>query len=511
MNKQMIALGVTISVVFALGISSEGGILDALVDGFVEGLNGGKTSKTTEEKTTVDSSAMSVDEKLAAKGAGKITNDGTLPLIYDGSEIFNSCIQGRFRTYEGFKKECIDNWKGPYDINLKDGWTPLSLAASEGQTQMVEALLTRRINVNMVNRRKMTALDEATLADREDIVRLLVERCNATVGASPYIALHQFNKKLLQYFLSLRWENGAGAWVVPINTYTIEGKNPLVYEAIAEGNIQMCEFLCEQGADFSYRASGLITPLEWARRLGKSGVANWVERVIANGNKVPTNVASESASLKETSVPSGLFGVRIGAKWDEVDIVHELETNADLRNNIVRLGYFGGMAGLDTYKKFTPTKQYRVLNDYSVSLCPISRTVQVIRGRGNFKEHRKNDRDESTFCKEGRLLRDMLLQKYNKLTLKKDSLNGFYDQHSLYCTLVYGDMTISIEESDTEVNIGGDYECRLTVEVKKQSEENKSANEFSTVQNKAKLLSQAAARNAEKKRLEANKSDADAL
>jgi len=173
----------------------------------------------------------------------------------------------------------------PYEnLNTRDhnGNTPLMWAASQGNEQLVEALLDQGALVNMQNFAGETALYIAAARGFDRICALLIEhggdaRYSTIDGATPvHIAAASGHLEVLKTLIS------KGAFV---NGTDEEGDSALHY-AIREGQRAVIELLVKHfGADASAKNEDLESPLDLAIELGENEIAEFLSKFQATSNQ----------------------------------------------------------------------------------------------------------------------------------------------------------------------------------------------------------------------------------
>jgi len=172
----------------------------------------------------------------------------------------------------------------PYEnLNTRDhnGNTPLMWAASQGNEQLVEALLDQGALVNMQNFVGETALYIAAARGFDRICALLIEhggdaRYSTIDGATPvHIAASSGHLEVLKTLIS------KGAFV---NGADEEGDSPLHY-AIREGQRAAIELLVKHfGADATVKNEDLESPLDLAIELGENEIADFLSKFQTTSN-----------------------------------------------------------------------------------------------------------------------------------------------------------------------------------------------------------------------------------
>jgi len=78
------------------------------------------------------------------------------------------------------------------DVKHDDGWTPLQLAAGEGQKEITELLIEKNADVNAMTEDGLTALFAAILGAHKEIAELLIEK-GADVNARGFLGMTPLN------------------------------------------------------------------------------------------------------------------------------------------------------------------------------------------------------------------------------------------------------------------------------------------------------------------------------
>ena len=78
------------------------------------------------------------------------------------------------------------------DVKNDDGWTPLQLAAGEGQKEIAELLIEKNADVNAMTEDGLTALFAAILGAHNEIAELLIEK-GADVNARGFLGMTPLN------------------------------------------------------------------------------------------------------------------------------------------------------------------------------------------------------------------------------------------------------------------------------------------------------------------------------
>lgn len=90
----------------------------------------------------------------------------------EGWHAFHFAVANRFKDMINI----LHRYGGDLDVTSRDRITPLSLAASEGHTETVVALLTHNADVNLGDMNQYSPLHSAACHGHEDVVELLLER-----------------------------------------------------------------------------------------------------------------------------------------------------------------------------------------------------------------------------------------------------------------------------------------------------------------------------------------------
>jgi ankyrin repeat protein len=168
------------------------------------------------------------------------------------------------------------------EADLKDGKgrTPLSLAAEEGHTTIVEVLLaTGQVDINSNNKFSQTPLSQATALGHEAVVKLLLATGQADINTKEVYGHTP---------LSLAVENGYEAVIklllatgqADINSNDAFGYTPLL-RAASKGHEAVVKLLLATGqADINSNDAFNYTPLFWAAGKGHEAV---VKLLLATG------------------------------------------------------------------------------------------------------------------------------------------------------------------------------------------------------------------------------------
>jgi ankyrin repeat protein len=165
----------------------------------------------------------------------------------------------------------------PSSINVKDihGSTPLSIAAQEGQLEVVKLLLDKGAAIEAkTNYRGAPASTAAFYSDPAIVKVLAVKGTVQPVGATPlYIAAKEGHVAVVKLLL----EKGAA-----IEAKADDGCTPLSIAAF-NGHADLVALLLERGAAIEGKHKDSVTPLEMAAQQGHLEV---VRRLLEKGAAV---------------------------------------------------------------------------------------------------------------------------------------------------------------------------------------------------------------------------------
>eukprot|EP00039_Didymoeca_costata_P005817 m.84905 g.84905 ORF g.84905 m.84905 type:complete len:1100 (+) comp12988_c0_seq2:225-3524(+) len=174
-----------------------------------------------------------------------------------------------------------------------EGRFPLHWAAMQGDVQIVDLLISRDINVNLVDAQGLTCLHLAAISDKEEMITCLVEH-NAdlnpvdSLGKTPLLSAAELGlthrvAQLIDYGCDLASTDSEGRalvhWAAIIGDLEIlqkavqresnldqqdlSGKTALVY-ACHQGRTSVVDFLISQGASVNMQDKDGICSLHWA-------------------------------------------------------------------------------------------------------------------------------------------------------------------------------------------------------------------------------------------------------
>jgi ankyrin repeat protein len=199
---------------------------------------------------------------------------------------------------KGARVDARDNLEGIPVIPTGGGkGTPLIEAARVGDVESVALLIKAGADVNATDHRKATALSEAALYGRRDIVNLLLEnKASASVAVTmvkhPLLSMAAMGGDVEVARLLVR----ANA---PVNVSDASGVTPLMWAAYSDRiNSGMVQFLLTAGADPKAVNKAGESALDWAARRGETRVTRMLREAGA-----PQKVTTASPAPERASAP----------------------------------------------------------------------------------------------------------------------------------------------------------------------------------------------------------------
>jgi ankyrin repeat protein len=163
------------------------------------------------------------------------------------------------------------------DVNAKDirgGETPLFYAAKAGQKNVVELLIDKGADVNARGSQHSGALESAAWLGRSDVAELLIAK-GADVNAKDdwdYIPLHAAAGSGLVEIVKLLIAKGSD-----VNAKNEWGETPL-HSAILYGQIRVVEVLIAKSADVNAKTNHGQTPLQSAQKNGHTDIVELLRK-----------------------------------------------------------------------------------------------------------------------------------------------------------------------------------------------------------------------------------------
>ncbi|MFN7924253.1 MAG: ankyrin repeat domain-containing protein [Bryobacteraceae bacterium] len=149
--------------------------------------------------------------------------------------------------------------------------TALIDASRSGDVESVRALISAGADVNAATPTGVTALSEAVMFQRAEIVRVLLDK-----GASPANPASVLRFPILS-LAAMRPSTEIASMLLKsdadVNSADVNGNKPLMWAGANEqGNSKMVELLIKAGADVKARNKAGETALDWALRRGETAV-----------------------------------------------------------------------------------------------------------------------------------------------------------------------------------------------------------------------------------------------
>lgn len=153
--------------------------------------------------------------------------------------------------------------KDKKNINVLDeeGNTPLHIATSKGDGDIVKLLLQNKANSNLVNKLGYNALHLSVIRGDLEIVRYISENDNDIIGKSndmiPLLSLAVENSRYEIYDYLLKGNK------INIDTKNEQGKTALAIAA-ENGDVQSVDYLIKNGANMEIKSKRGLTPYNLA-------------------------------------------------------------------------------------------------------------------------------------------------------------------------------------------------------------------------------------------------------
>ncbi len=205
----------------------------------------------------------------------------------------NSADKPLAKKIEGFAwdgkledmKAAANNDNNVVGMKLKNEETPLTLAAYQGHTDMVEYLLSKNVDINSRNKWNNSALSNATMQGHNEIVTMLLQK-GADInekGCAGYTGLHQAIQKNHPSTVILLLNKGAN-----VNITEDNGRPPILL-ASWFGNSEIIAGLINHGADVNFKTEENNTILHNLASNGNEKSVKIALKHGANANAVDNN------------------------------------------------------------------------------------------------------------------------------------------------------------------------------------------------------------------------------
>ncbi|CAC5376411.1 unnamed protein product [Mytilus coruscus] len=287
----------------------------------------------------------SVVKYLIQKGADifAVDEDGYSPLHM-------ACVSGNKDIVEHLLRIYIEKGKET-EIEKKDnlGKTPIILASSKGENQIVELLLQYKANISATDKRGFTALLAASINGFSRTAKVLIENdaniCHVDNDGRTalFIACKKGHKKIVKMLIEINQ--------TIINICDWHHKSPF-YIACAEGRLTIANMLCEGGADINLLDEDVKSPIYAACQRGHEKIVQFLLEKNAkigtsdsHGN-LPLHIACKGGYLNivQLLLKNHTHCLTVPNQWDEkatdvaqkqghIDIVGYLKEQESKLNN----------------------------------------------------------------------------------------------------------------------------------------------------------------------------------
>lgn len=218
---------------------------------------------------------LPVVDLLIAKGVkieyddlGRLLNHGKLDWIQDGVRKKKIDRELALLVSIGVDDvQAVTALLNRTEVNGSTGaynWFPLSWAANCNSTNVAHALVRMGANVNGKIDNGRSPLQQACKAGALEMVKYLYEDCHAILDDAIFHALKANQKGVLEYFLSLRGEDGLLQF--PVDTYSHGAEGSLLMVAVEMGSVEMFDYLIRKGANVKHAPKGKCSIMEYVMR-----------------------------------------------------------------------------------------------------------------------------------------------------------------------------------------------------------------------------------------------------
>ncbi len=225
-------------------------------------------------------------------------------------QILNLCKNGQFDTAIQFLAQLPNG----ANVNIQDenGLSPMHLAASNGNIEMVNSLLKKGADINIKDNQDRSPMHFAALNGKTDMVQFLadkflaakisIDQLNDYDETPLHAAVRNGHKDVVEYLAANR---------ANVNTKDKAGVSPM-HSAAWHGNKDMVNSLLEKGADVNIKDHRERSPMHAAAENGKTEMV-WL-------------LADNKAKIDQVD-KSGATPLHSSAKNGHKDIVEFLSSN----------------------------------------------------------------------------------------------------------------------------------------------------------------------------------------
>ncbi|XP_029106853.1 ankyrin-3-like isoform X6 [Scleropages formosus] len=250
-----------------------------------------------------------LDQGASPHAAAKAVCTRLLKCSSEDGNLFIACDPNEKKLKNGYTPLHIAAKKNQMDIGTalleygadtsvvtRQGISPVHLAAQEGNVDMVSLLLARNANVNLGNKSGLTPLHLAAQEDKVNVAEVLVNHGAAIdpvtkMGYTPlHVACHYGNIKMVNFLLQSQ---------ANVNGKTKNGYTPL-HQAAQQGHTHIINILLQHGASPNEMTVNGNTALSIARRLGYISVVDTLKMVTDETMTTMTVTEKHKMNVPET-------------------------------------------------------------------------------------------------------------------------------------------------------------------------------------------------------------------